>query len=100
MVGDADLTLFWEQYSDPALSQEIWQVASELGYNSQFIPEYKYRILDDHVPFLEIGVPAVDIIDIDYAYYHTTQDTADKVSAESLQAVGDTLLTWLLQPPE
>lgn len=97
MVGDADLSIFWEQNSDPTLLKEIWQVAADLGYN-QFIPDYKYRILDDHIPFIEIGIPAVDIIDIDYPYYHTTQDTADKVSAQSLQAVGDTLLTWLLQP--
>lgn len=98
MIGDADLKLFWEQNSDPILNQEIWQVAADLGY-SQFVPEYKHRILDDHVPFLEIGIPAIDIIDIDYTYYHTTQDTADKVTAQSLEAVGVTLLTWLMQQP-
>ena len=52
-------------------------------------------MLDDHTPFLEAGIPAVDIIDFDYPYWHTTQDTPDKVSAESLGAVGNTLLTWI-----
>ena len=98
MVGDADLQLPLEQNSDPVLSQQIWQIAAKLGY-AQFIPEYKYSILDDHIPFIELGIPAVDIIDIDYAYYHTTQDTPDKVSAQSLHAVGDTLLKWLLNSP-
>lgn len=94
MIGDADLQIYWEKNSDPILNEEIWQVAEELGYH-QFIPEAKYSILDDHIPFVQLGIPAVDIIDIDYTYYHTTQDTSDKVSAQSLEAVGSTLLTWL-----
>jgi Zn-dependent M28 family amino/carboxypeptidase len=53
-------------------------------------------MLDDHTPFVEAGIPAVDIIDFDYPYWHTTADTADKVSADSLQIVGDTLYSWLL----
>ena len=73
----------------------MWQ--KTLGYESQFIPDYKYSMLDDHTPFLEAGIPAVDIIDFDYPYWHTGQDTPDKVSAESLQAVGDTLRTWIIQ---
>lgn len=97
MIGDKDLELYWEMNSDRLLSEQIWAQAKDLGYN-QFIPQPKHRILDDHVPFIEAGIPAVDLIDIEYAYYHTTQDTSDKVSAESLQAVGDTLLHWLIQP--
>jgi Zn-dependent M28 family amino/carboxypeptidase len=54
-----------------------------------------YSMLDDHTPFLQAGIPAVDVIDFDYPYWHTTEDTLDKVSAESLQIVGDTLLAWL-----
>ncbi|HEY6073627.1 MAG TPA: M28 family peptidase, partial [Anaerolineales bacterium] len=60
-------------------------------------------MLDDHTPFLEAGIPAVDIIDFDYPYWHTTGDTPDKVSAESLAAVGETLQAWILeekQPPK
>jgi hypothetical protein len=50
---------------------------------------------DDHIPFVQMGIPAIDIIDFDYPYWHTTKDTLDKVSAESLEAVGKTLETWL-----
>jgi glutaminyl-peptide cyclotransferase len=95
MIGDADLEIYLERGSDPELSAEIWEVAANLGY-SQFIPIPKYHILDDHVPFLEAGIPAVDIIDFDYPYWHTIEDTVDKVSAESLEAVGETLRVWLL----
>lgn len=96
MIGDADLNIYMERNSDQALSAEIWAQAAALGYADQFIPEPKYRIHDDHIPFLQAGIPAVDIIDFDYPYWHTTEDTPDKVSAHSLQAVGDTLLAWLL----
>lgn len=51
-------------------------------------------MLDDHTPFLEKGIPAVDIIDFDYPYWHTVADTPDKVSPENLQVVGDTLWHW------
>jgi len=54
-------------------------------------------MLDDHTPFLQKGIRAVDIIDFDYPYWHTVGDTPDKVSAKSLQAVGDTVLHWILQ---
>ncbi len=94
MIGDANLNIYMEGYSDPELSNEIWGVASELGFN-QFIPKVKHNIIDDHTPFLQAGIPAIDIIDIEYPHWHTTADTVDKVSAESLQAVGETLLTWI-----
>ena len=95
MIGDSDLNIYLERNSDPTLSMEIWEVASRLGYSDIFIPEYKYRILDDHIPFLRTGIPAVDIIDFDYPYWHTTEDTIDKVSPESLSIVGNTLMYWL-----
>ena len=97
MIGDADLNIYKERNSNPELTEEIWAVAKSLGYESKFIPEYKHSMLDDHTPFLEAGIPAVDIIDFDYPYWHTVQDTPDKVSAESLQAVGETLRTWIMQ---
>lgn len=96
MIGDADLNIYKEKNSDPQYTDEIWQVAAELGYAEQFINEYKFSMLDDHTPFLEKGIRAVDIIDFDYPAWHTTGDTPDKVSAESLQAVGDTVLHWVL----
>jgi Zn-dependent M28 family amino/carboxypeptidase len=96
MVGDADLELYYEQNSDEELSNQLWQQAKDLGYGEFFIPEVKYAMLDDHTPFLQAGIPAIDIIDFDYPYWHTTSDTLDKVSAASLDAVGDTLLQWIL----
>ena len=96
MIGDADLNLYIERNSDAALSTEIWAQAAKLGYKQQFIQKAKYSMLDDHTPFLEVGIPAVDIIDFDYPYWHTAADTPDKVSAQSLQIVGETLRTWIL----
>ena len=96
MIGDADLNIYMEQNSNKELNDEIWGVAGMLGYENVFIPEYKHSMTDDHTPFLQAGIPAIDIIDFDYPYWHTMQDTPDKVSAESLQAVGDTLQTWVL----
>jgi Iap family predicted aminopeptidase len=95
MVGDADLNLYYELNSDETVRAEIWEMAARLGYGAVFIPTGKHSMLDDHTPFLEKGIPAVDIIDFDYAYWHTVEDTPDKVSAESLMAVGDTLWHWL-----
>jgi glutaminyl-peptide cyclotransferase len=96
MIGDANLTIYQELNSDPALTASIWSIASSLGH-TQFIPATKYRILDDHIPFIQAGIPAVDIIDINYPYWHTTQDTLDKVSAQSLEAVGKTLAAYIEQ---
>ena len=97
MIGDADLNIYKERNSNPELTDAIWAAAKGLGYENKFIPEYKHSMLDDHTPFLQAGIPAVDIIDFDYPYWHTVQDTPDKVSAESLQAVGETLHTWVTQ---
>ena len=97
MVGDADLNIYYEMNSDSSLRSEIWQVAEEQGFGRFFIPQVKYSMLDDHTPFLEAGLHAVDIIDFDYPYFHTTQDTPDKISAESLNAVGATLRAWIME---
>jgi glutaminyl-peptide cyclotransferase len=94
MVGDSDLQLYYERNSDPALSQAIWRAGNQLGYGA-FIPRLKYSMIDDHTPFLNQGLPAVDIIDFDYPYWHTPEDTLDKISADSLEAVGRTLQSWL-----
>ena len=102
MVGDAELTLPMEYNSwrdARKLVSRIWNLARELGY-SQFRFEMGAQIYDDHVPLLEAGIPAVDIIDFDYPnteknYWHTLEDTPDKCSAESLEAVG-TVLTTLI----
>jgi len=97
MIGDADLNIYLEKNSNVPIRTEIWAAAEKLGYSKQFINEEKYSMEDDHTPFLEAGIPAVDLIDFDYPYWHTTQDTPDKVSAASLQAVGDTLWHWIVE---
>ena len=97
MIGDADLNIYKERNSNPALTDEIWGEAHELGYERQFLPDYKFSMLDDHTPFLEAGISAVDIIDFEYPYWHTIDDTPDKVSPQSLEAVGRTLWTWIVR---
>jgi len=97
MIGDADLNIYKERNSNAELMDQIWNTAKSLGYEDKFIPEYKHSMLDDHTPFIEAGLPAIDIIDFDYPYWHTMQDTTDKVSAESLEIVGNTLWTWVTQ---
>ncbi len=97
MVGDADLSLPMDANSDVRLRESLWQVAAELGYDEIFRPQVAYAVIDDHIPFIEVGIPAIDIIDLDYSFWHTTQDTVDKVSPRSLEIVGQTLLNWFAQ---
>ena len=95
MIGDADLDIQKETNSTPWLSDLVYQAATNLGYQSHFY-EYRAAIDDDHLPLLKIGVPAVDIIDLDYGYnnvyHHTVQDTLDKLSPQSLAISGDVVL--------
>ena len=95
MIGDNDLNIYMEKNSDPTLKHDIWQIAASLGYSEYFIPINKYSMIDDHIPFIQSGIPSVNIIDFDYPYWHTVEDTEDKISNHSLQIVGDTLIAWL-----
>jgi glutaminyl-peptide cyclotransferase len=95
MVGDADQQIYYDKNSDPGWSRRIWSVAHRLGYGNYFLPLPKYGVVDDHTPFAQNGIPAVDIIDFDYPYWHTTEDTIDKVSPASLERVGRTLEVFL-----
>lgn len=97
MIGDADLQIYQERNSSPQLTAEIWAAAQKAGHGETFIPEYRFSMLDDHTPFLQAGIPAVAIIDFDYPYWHTRADTPDKVSPQSLQIVGETLVAWLAE---
>ena len=99
MIGDADQQLYWDRNSDPQLNEAIWKTAETLGFAQVFIPQYKWTMIDDHVPFAQRGIPAIDLIDFDYPAWHTTGDTADKVSSLSLERVGRTIKTWLEQTP-
>jgi Zn-dependent M28 family amino/carboxypeptidase len=95
MIGDADQQLYYEGNSNPELRETLWTIAADLGYDDAFIPELSYTMIDDHVPFVRRGIPAVDIIDFDYPYWHTVEDTADKASPTSLERVGRTIEAWL-----
>jgi glutaminyl-peptide cyclotransferase len=95
MIGDADQQLYLERNSDAILQTRLWEIAATLGYTDTFVYEYRWTMYDDHVPFAQRGIPAVDIIDFNYPYWHTTQDTLDKVSAQSLERVGRVLEMWL-----
>lgn len=95
MIGDADQNIYYEANSDKALNKTLWDIAAQLGYSQWFIPKVRWSMSDDHTPFLQHGIRAVDMIDFDYPPWHTTQDTADKVSADSLERVGRVVQTWL-----
>jgi hypothetical protein len=95
MIGDADQNIYYERTSDPALQDELWKIAARLGYTRQFIAEPKWALWDDHTPFLARNIRAAVLIDFDYPYWHTTQDTLDKVSGASLERVGRVLQVWL-----
>jgi hypothetical protein len=94
MIGDSDLNILYEVNSDKKIKTDIWQIAEKLGYGKEFIQKDGFSMLDDHTPFLKVGIPAVDIIDFNYPYWHTTKDTLDKISAASLEKVGRTLQIW------
>lgn len=102
MVGDRDLEIYQEQHSvtrAPEVVRRVWSVADELGYGRVFRDDVRHMISDDHLPLLDVGVRAIDVIDFDYgpsnAWWHTTDDTIDKVSAESLQWVGDVAMALI-----
>lgn len=96
MIADRDLLIKREQNSTTWLKDIIWATAKKLGHGGTF-NDTETDIEDDHFPFLKAGVPAVDIIDLEYPAWHHQQgtDTLDKVSARSLQIVGDVLLAAL-----
>jgi glutaminyl-peptide cyclotransferase len=91
MIGDADLNIDRDQNSTPWLEDMVYQAATRLGYQSHFFARTN-QIDDDHIPFMQRGVPSADLIDLDYGYnnvfWHTTQDTVDKLSPKSLEIVG------------
>ena len=95
MVGDKELNIYRENTSDQFLTSEIWKTAGLLGYNSYFIDNTKYTMIDDHTPFLSSNIPASLIIDFDYEFWHTTKDTIEQISPLSLCIVGATLQSWI-----
>jgi len=94
MIGDRDLRIKREPASTAWLTDAIWSAATSLGHGSTFVSE-EFPVEDDHVPFLNAGVPAVDLIDLEYPPWHTAEDTLDKVSARSMEVVGRVLTAAL-----
>ena len=92
MVGDKELQIHREGNSQAhaaSIADKVWKTAQKLGHGGIFSDELRYTIEDDHVPLIEAGLPCIDVIDFDYAYWHTLDDTVDKCSAKSLQVVGE-----------
>jgi glutaminyl-peptide cyclotransferase len=91
MIGDKSLNIKQETNSNLALRRLIWSTAADLGYKAYFVDE-TLATEDDHMPFLKLGVPAVDLIDFDYPPWHEDTDTIDKVGPQSLEIVGTVVL--------
>ncbi len=99
MIGDKDLEIPIEQYSWVAnreYTDSIWKRAIELGL-APFKRRIGPAIMDDHVPLIEVGIPMVNIIDFDYPYWHTLEDTVDKCSPKSLEIVGTLVLNIIYE---
>ena len=101
LIGDADLTILKESNSYGTYRDLFWDKARELGNGQYFRPEFA-TVADDHLPFAQAGIRSVNLIDFMYGdrnmpgrYWHTAEDTMDKVSAKSLQVVGDVVLATL-----
>jgi Zn-dependent M28 family amino/carboxypeptidase len=98
MIGDKNLNLKREGDSTRWLVDLMWETAHKIGHGASYLLEEQY-ISDDHIPFKGAGVPVIDFIDFDYgpdhSYWHTNQDTIDKISGESMKAVGDVIITAL-----
>lgn len=97
MVGDADLHIpqeYYSQTSAPSLVKEVFNLAQSLGERA-FDQNPGNAVFDDHIPLLQAGIPALDPVDFDYAFWHTVQDTPDHCSPESLGSVGRVVLAWI-----
>ncbi|MEO6444192.1 MAG: M28 family peptidase [Gemmatimonadaceae bacterium] len=95
MVGDRDLRFEKEAYSlrdAPEVVARVWEQANVLGYGSTFVPTEGLAITDDHIPLLKVGIRIINVIDLDYPWHHTPEDTIDKISAASLKLVGTVAL--------
>ena len=98
MIGDKDLHIWYETNSTKRLMDLVWETAKRIGLNS-ILSQTREPVGDDHIPFLDIGIPCVDIIDFNYgsqnSYWHTAADTLDKISPQSMEKVGRLVLAML-----
>jgi hypothetical protein len=100
MVGQKNAVYHWEGNSARLamnIVDLVWDVASSIGVRS-FRSDVRHTIYDDHIPFLNAGIPAIDIIDFDFPEWHTTHDIPAVVSAQSLEGVGRVLVTIVTRP--
>lgn len=96
LMGYKNLELGRDTLSTRWLQDIIWRTAKEIGHGKYFIDRPEGVGSDDHEPFLRAGIPAVDLIQLNgYRYWHTAEDTIDKVSAQSMKIVGETVLASL-----
>lgn len=98
MVGDEDPRFEQESHSirgAPEVVQRVWSTAQRLGYGAAFSNREYGPITDDHLPLLEQGLRVIDVIDLQYPWHHTTGDTPDKVSATTLDMVGEVALALI-----
>jgi glutaminyl-peptide cyclotransferase len=93
MTGDKNLRLVWDTNSAASVRKLVWDVADSLGYSSAF-PRQGSAIVDDHMPFLNAGVRAVDLIDFDSqnTFWHTPRDTLDKLDPQSFEVIGTVVM--------
>lgn len=96
MIGDKDLDLSEDSNSSQSLRDLMYKSAAALN-DSAYFPRRPSPIEDDHMPFVEAGVNSLDVIDLDYKYWHTGQDTMDKLSEKSFQIVGDVVTRMVEQ---
>lgn len=96
-VGNHDLSLPREAGSDHALWARLRQAARRVGTLGTFPDRTQGAILDDHVPFVQAGIPAIDLIDFSYRHRDTLRDTLDKISPRSLDIVGETVTEMVLR---
>jgi hypothetical protein len=106
MIGDKDLQLYYDEVSfqyAPQLAREVWDIAKSMGLR-EFVPRVVHSVRDDHLPLNQIArIPTIDLIDFDYptaasrtrSYWHTTADTPDKCSGDSITKVAAVVLEWL-----
>lgn len=98
MIADHDLRIRQEGHSldlAPEVVARVWNAAADRGLSDTFVPETMEPVTDDHLPLLRAGLRVIDVIDFDYPDHHKPTDTIDKISAASLQKVGDVALTLL-----
>ncbi len=94
MIGDRSLDITLPADSPPAMARDIFAAAEALKLRNYF--SYLDRdLIDDHAPLNAIRIPTIDIIDFDYAWWHTADDTLDKISAQSLKITGSVALYYL-----